>query len=302
MYSPTWNALNMITPTSLSALLIIILLPSFFNFGSANELIPASTKQISVPQQLARLYQDDIVVKDYWISEKLDGIRARWTGSGLITRNGNTIHAPSWFVKGFPQQTLDGELWLARNHFEKTASIVLRKTPSADWQNIKFMLFDFPEHKGNFTQRLNDLQRLVDVIANPYLQVIPQFKLANQSQLMHRLDELVAQGAEGLMLNRYDAYYQDGRSTNLLKLKKHQDAEATVIAHILGKGKYQNILGSLLVELDNGLQFKIGSGLSDKQRQTPPLIGTVITFKYYGLTAKGIPRFASFLRIKPESK
>jgi DNA ligase-1 len=289
----------MISPTHLSGLLIVALLSRAFTFCYANESSPTATVKISPPQQFARLYQDDIVVKDYWISEKLDGIRGRWNGSALITRNGNIINAPTWFVKDFPQQTLDGELWLARSSFEKTASIVLRDTPSEDWQNIKFMLFDLPEHKGTFTQRLTEMYYLADTIASPNLQVLPQFKLADQNQLMHKLDNLVAQGAEGLMLHHQGAYYQDGRSEYLLKLKKHQDAEARVIAHLPGKGKYKNMLGSLKVQLDSGLQFKIGSGFSDMQRKEPPPIGTVITFKYFGLTAKGIPRFASFLRIKP---
>ena len=282
-----------------SGLLIIVLLARAFTFCSANELSPAAATKVSAPQQLARLYHDDIVMQDYYVSEKLDGIRGRWNGSSLITRNGNIINAPTWFVKNFPQQTVEGELWLARTSFAKTASIILRKTPNEDWRNIKFMLFDLPEHKGTFSQRLIELRRLVDVIASPYLQVIPQFKLANKSELMQKLDELVEQGAEGLMLNHHNAYYQDGRSASLLKLKKHQDAEARVIKLIPGKGKYKNVLGSLLVELDSGLQFKIGSGFSDLQRQEPPQINTVITFKYYGLTARGIPRFASFLRIKP---
>jgi DNA ligase-1 len=290
----------MASPIHISGLLIIVLLSKTSAFCFANELSQPQTKNTALPQQLARLYQDDIEIQDYWISEKLDGIRARWDGSALITRNANIIYAPAWFVKNFPLQTLDGELWLARNSFEKTASIVLRKTPNQDWQNIKFMLFDLPEHTGTFSQRLTAMQLLIDKVASPYLQVIPQFKLTDQNQLMLTLDELVAQGAEGLMLNHHGAYYQDGRSANLLKLKKHQDAEARVIAHIPGKGKYQNMLGALLVELESGLQFKIGSGLSDIQRQNPPSIGTVITFKYFGLTAKGIPRFASFLRIKQE--
>jgi DNA ligase-1 len=292
----------MFSPIHLSNVLIIVFLFTSSKFCSANEFIPASTEKKAISQQLASLYQDDIVVKDYWISEKLDGIRARWNGSTLITRNANIIYTPAWFVKDFPQQTLDGELWLTQNNFEQTASIVLRKTPNEGWKNIKFMLFDLPEHKGNFSQRLTELQVLVDAVAGPNLQVIPQFKLANQSQLMLKLDELVAQGAEGLMLHHHAAYYQDGRSANLLKLKKHQDAEARVIAHIPGKGKYKSMMGSLLVELgefNNGLQFKIGSGFSDMQRREPPSIGTIITFKYYGLTAKGIPRFASFMRIKP---
>ena len=283
-------------------LLIIVLLARAFAFCSANELSPTSVTKVSAPQQLARLYHDDIVVQDYYVSEKLDGIRGRWNGSALITRNGNIINAPAWFVKNFPHQTMEGELWLARNSFAKTASIILRKTPNEDWRNIKFMLFDLPEHKGTFSQRLSELQRLVNTVDNPHLQMISQFKLANKNELMRKLNELVEQGAEGLMLNHDDAYYQDGRSASLLKLKKYQDAEAKVTAHILGKGKYKNMLGSLLVELDNGLQFKIGTGFSDVQRHTPPEIDSVITFKYYGLTARGIPRFASFLRIKPTTK
>lgn len=287
------------SPIHLSGLLIIVLLTDAAAFCSANEYSPTSNEKTSQLQQLATLFQDDIVVKDYWISEKLDGIRARWNGSELVTRNDNIIHTPAWFVKNFPPQTLDGELWLSRNSFEQTASIVLREIPSDDWQNIKFMLFDLPEHKGDFTQRLTELYYLADTIASPNVQVIPQFRLTNQSQLMGKLDELVSQGAEGLMLHHQAAYYQDGRSTNLLKLKKYQDAEARVIAHITGKGKYQGLLGSMLVEIDSGIQFKIGSGFSDIQRQEPPPIGAIVTFKYYGLTAKGIPRFASFLRIKP---
>ena len=287
------------SPISPYSFLIIALLAHTFRVCFANEFYPVVAAKIPSSQQLAHLYKNDIIVEDYWISEKLDGIRGRWNGSSLTTRNGNIINAPGWFVKNFPQQTLDGELWLARNSFEKTASIILRKTPNEDWQSIKFMLFDLPEHEGNFSQRLIELQRLVDAVASPYLQLIPQFKLANKNQLMSKLDELVKQGAEGLMLNHHGAYYQDGRSENLLKLKKHQDAEAKVIAHISGKGKYKNMLGSLLVEMHSGLQFKVGSGLSDLQRLQPPPINTVITYKYYGLTARGIPRFASFLRIKP---
>ncbi|WP_158967216.1 DNA ligase [Paraglaciecola sp. L3A3] len=277
-------------------LILVHVLVSVCNASVLNSSIPHKTP---TTQQLATVYQDGIIIKDYWISEKLDGIRARWNGSNLISRRGNIIHAPLWFVQDFPQQTIEGELWLARKKFEQTASIVLRDTPNQDWQNIKFMLFDLPDHTGNFSQRITAMQNIVTTIASPYLQVIPQFKLSSQMQLIHKLDELVAQGAEGLMLHHQNAYYQDGRSSQLLKLKKHMDAEAKVIAHLAGKGKYQNMLGALLVELDNGLQFKIGSGFSDSQRQTPPAIGTIITFKYYGLTARGIPRFASFLRIKP---
>ncbi|MCF2948008.1 DNA ligase [Paraglaciecola aquimarina] len=294
----------MTSSTNCKLLLITFLLSTLMLLSTLSQANVAENTQDTSYQQFATRYQDKTQVDDYWISEKLDGIRARWNGSILITRNGNKIHAPNWFVKDLPAQILDGELWLGRNSFEQTTSIVLRDTPNQDWQKIKFMLFDLPAHTGNFNQRLSAMQSLVNKVSSPYLQVIPQFRLNSQKQLMHTLDELVAQGAEGLMLHHQNAYYQDGRSSHLVKLKKHQDAEASVIAHIPGKGKYKNMLGSLLVELvdseqnKQGLQFKIGTGFTDAQRQTPPAIGSVITFKYYGYTARGIPRFASFLRVR----
>ena len=271
---------------------------SFAHCEASKQALPLPQAKLT-PQQFASVYHGEIELQQYWVSEKLDGIRARWNGSQLVTRTGHVINAPAWFVNGFPAQTLDGELWLARNSFEQTVSIVMRDIPGEDWQKIQYRVFDLPAGTGTFTQRLSDLQRLVSKADSPYLQLIPQFKLTDQPELMAKLDELVAQGAEGLMLHHQDALYQDGRSSNLLKLKKYQDAEATVIDQLVGKGKYHNMLGSLLVELDNGIQFKIGSGFSDAQRLKPPPIGSIITFKYYGLTAKGIPRFASFLRVKP---
>ncbi|MEP1447651.1 MAG: DNA ligase [Paraglaciecola sp.] len=291
--------------TTISRLALVISHLAFVIFFTvsvfSSEKQPNTTANATnhLKQQLATSYHNDIVVKHYWISEKLDGIRARWNGSALVTRNNNVIHSPTWFTKDFPSQVIDGELWLARDSFEKTASIVLRDAPTDDWKNIKFMLFDLPEHSGTFTQRLTALYAVADTIASPNVKVIPQFKLDTHQQLTDKLDFLVANGAEGLMLHHQKAYYEDGRSNSLLKLKKHQDAEATVIAHLPGKGKYQGLLGSMLVELDSGIQFKIGSGFSDIQRQNPPPVDSVITFKYYGLTAKGIPRFASFLRVKP---
>ena len=92
--------------------------------------------------------------------------------------------------------------------------------------------------------------------------------------------------------------YRSGRSNDLLKVKQYQDAEAVVVHHLPGKGKYEGLMGSMLVELEDGRRFRIGSGFSDSERAYPPRPGTTITFKHYGLTATGLPRFASFLRIR----
>ena len=249
--------------------------------------------------ELANRFNDAVNVSDYLVSEKLDGIRARWDGSRLLTRTGNPIFAPHWFTEGIPEHIFDGELWIARQHFEKTASVVLTHEPGDGWREVKFMLFDLPEFTGAFSERLRMLEVLVEQAKLPHLQVIPQQKIHSKSALMQLLDQVIEDGGEGLMLHHEDALYTPSRSDNVLKLKKHKDAEAIVLAHLPGNGKYQGMMGSIRVQMSNGKVFKIGSGFSDQERLSPPPIGAVITFKYYDLTINGIPKFASYIRQKP---
>lgn len=248
-------------------------------------------------------------INQYWISEKYDGIRARWTGQQLLTKQGHIIYPPDSFIKNWPTTALDGELWIGRNKFDQVSSIV-RKAMNAHnnsnsknsntktWQNITFMIFDLPDHQGTFTARLKAMKQLLAAYPTSSLKIIPQKKIASLSKLQSTLDKVVNNQGEGLMLHHQNALYHSGRSKDLMKLKKHYDDEAKVIAHITGKGKYAGMLGSLLVETPTGITFKIGSGFTDQQRMTPPEIGCIITYKYFGKTSKGLPRFASFMRIR----
>lgn len=84
---------------------------------------------------LAETYQVGIDISEYWYSEKLDGIRAYWTGQHLVTRNGNRIYAPAWFTDPLPDYPLDGELWAGRGNFHLVQQTVLDKTPvDKAWQ------------------------------------------------------------------------------------------------------------------------------------------------------------------------
>lgn len=246
---------------------------------------------------LANTYSDDIEIADYWVSEKLDGVRAYWDGQQLLSRQGNIIHAPDWFIADFPMNKLDGELWVARGMFEDTLSTVRKYQPvEQEWRRVRYRLFELPEAEGTFTQRLAMLKILA--AKSGYIQHITQYRLTSLSALQAKLDEVVEQGGEGLMLHYADALYRTGRSDVLLKLKKHQDAEARVIAHLPGKGKHLGRLGALLLEMPSGKRFKLGGGFSDVQREKPPPVGSAVTYKYYGLSQRGIPKFASFLRVR----
>ncbi|ASK34438.1 DNA ligase [Alcanivorax sp. N3-2A] len=254
----------------------------------------------SVPAlMLANVYDHQGDLRDYWVSEKLDGVRAYWNGDRLLSRNGNVFEAPPWFTSGFPNQPLDGELWMGRGTFATLSGAVRRDKPDPrQWRRIRFMAFDMPRAPGSFDQRLARLKTLLASNQNPYIQAVEQFKIEDQAALMSRLRKVLASGGEGLMLHRADAAYHGYRSDDLLKLKPYQDDDARVVAYLPGNGKYTGMLGALVVADDNGRQFRIGTGFSDKERARPPPVGSVITYQYRGRTSSGLPRFPSFLRIR----
>ena len=238
---------------------------------------------------LANSYHEDINVTDYWVSEKLDGVRAYWNGTQLISRQGNVFAAPDWFTADFPKIPLDGELWMGRGTFETLSGAVRKTTPvDSEWRAIRLMVFDMPEQAGDFNQRLETLRRMFAQKHSPYITLVAQEKLPSQKALMARLDEVVNAGGEGLMLHLGSAPYRGVRSDDLLKLKRFEDAEATVLAHIAGTGKYQGAMGALLVQNSAGVQFKIGTGFSDAQRKNPPPIGSQITYRYRSITNKAV--------------
>ena len=254
------------------------------------------------PLTLAQQYRDDLDLQAYWVSEKYDGIRAYWDGQQLLSRQGLPIDAPAWFTHQWPEHALDGELWAGRGKFSAVqTTVALGRKDNTGWQSVRYMVFDAPQEAGDFVQRQQALVRWVAAIQQPWVQVAPQWQVSNHAALMRQLRSMSRQGAEGLMLRRADAPYRAGRSDDLIKLKLLDDAEAVVVQHLPGQGKYQGVLGALLVEMPNGQRFKIGSGFSDAERAHPPPIGSTITYRHNGAHPSGLPRFARYWRMRTET-
>lgn len=252
------------------------------------------------PVMLANVYRGEVPLADYWVSEKLDGVRGYWDGEKLLTRGGERIAAPDWFVAGWPKVPLDGELWVGRGQFSAAVSTVRQKAPDDEaWRRLRFMLFDLPAHPGSFDERNAALQAVVAQIGQPWVRQVEQFKVATPAALHVLLTRMVRQGGEGLMLHRGSSLYRAERNDDLLKLKPYLDAEARVVAHLPGKGKHAGVLGALAVESPQGLRFRLGSGLSGANRRNPPPLGSWVTYRYTSLNEKtGIPRFARFMRVR----
>lgn len=237
-------------------------------------------------------------ISDYFVSEKLDGVRGYWDGKKLLSRNGHIFHAPLWFTKDLPNTPLDGELWIARGQFEKVVSIVRKKHPiDEEWQQVKYCVFDLPASEVIFSERLKILSKIILADSKP-MQLVKQFRVKNEKTLFALLDKIEQLGGEGLMLHHQSAFYRQGDNHDLLKLKVTHDAEAKVLGYKPGQGKYFGMMGSLKVENEEGVIFHIGTGFSDQQRKHPPKISEIVTYRYRGLTRYGVPKHASFLRIR----
>ncbi len=246
---------------------------------------------------LAKSISANVDVSKYLVSEKLDGVRAIWDGTVLRFRSGNVVNAPKWFLAKLPPTPLDGELWIGRGKFDALSAIV-RKTAASDeeWRQVRYMIFEQPNGVGTFEERVGRLQRVVASAKFDQLAVVDQVKLGNRAALNAKLDEVVKGGGEGLMLHLADAPYTTGRSDALLKFKPLEDAEAVVVKHIPGEGKYAGMLGALEVKTPEGVVFRLGTGFSDAVRKNPPAVGATVTYRYRDVTKNGVPRFASFLR------
>jgi DNA ligase-1 len=250
---------------------------------------------------LAEVYAANVDVTQYWVSEKFDGVRAQWDGHVLRFRGGGLVPAPAWFTANFPVVPLDGELWIGRDQFDAISGIVRKVEPvDAEWRQVRYLVFELPGAADDFSERVRQMQAVVEQAGVPWLQAVEQTRVADRAELTQRLDAVIRQHGEGLMLHRADAPYLTGRSDALLKLKPWLDAEAVVVGHVPGKGKYQGMTGALQMAMPDGKRFRIGSGLSDALRSQPPPIGTRITYRYQQLTKGGVPRFPHYLRVRED--
>lgn len=265
---------------------------------------------------LAKPWNDKVDPTGWWMSEKLDGVRAIWrpdrmTGDShgqFLSRNMKLFYAPQWFKDIMPDVALDGELFVGRKKFDQTVSIV-RAHDDRGWDKVCFRVFDiYPDDREAsdappyFELRQARLRRLVRKVNAPkVIRIVPHVQCEGVAHLTQFADEIEAKGGEGVMLRQARSLYEKKRSGTLLKVKRFFDCEAQVFAHVDGKGKHKGRMGALkCVLLDkDGLhtrvKFEVGTGFTDAEREDPPSVGATITVRYQELTKDGVPRFPVYV-------
>lgn len=240
---------------------------------------------------LARSFNRSLVgksVKGWLMSEKCDGVRALWDGFQFISREGNVLGVPAQFIAAMPAGLiLEGELWAGRGNFQKMVSLLRsQKKPLAGWAGVTFMVFDAPDARGSFEQRIQIARLRAGDCA--FIRVLDQTPIRDHRHMRVMLKEVIKAGGEGLVLRAAGSAYISGRSKSMLKLKPIYTAEAVVTSHEAG----------VMVLRWGATIFRLCAGLSAAQVSCLPAIGTTITFSHLGLTDAGVPRSAAFLEVR----
>ena len=239
--------------------------------------------------------------KGWWASEKLDGVRAIWNGVSLNSRLGNEFPAPQWFLDKLPKHhgiLLDGELFTGRGNFQDTVSIVRNSNLHDDWENVVFQVFDYPSCSGVFEERMLGLKKLLQQKKSKYIKMLEHIKVENSGEVLSIHTRIDSLGGEGVMLRKPKSLYVNGRSNTLLKVKSFYDAEAKVISHAPGSGRHLGRMGSLNCIMECGKKFRVGTGFTDANRNDPPPINSIITYRFQELTKSGVPRFPSYVGVR----
>lgn len=186
---------------------------------------------------LAHNYTGEENIDGWIMSEKLDGVRCIWNGKTMRSRNNNYFYPPKFFIKHFPDEILDGELFLRRGAFEKTVSIVRKSEAHEGWKDIKYMIFDAPGLGGTFRSRLKKLQKLFKDNQSPYIELHKHYECKDKDFLNEQMNKIVELGGEGVIIRDPESRYENTRSDKMLKVKQAHDAEAVVLGKVKGTGR-----------------------------------------------------------------
>ena len=272
--------------------------------ATAGTLLPPKPKGAEDKKELPLLkgepwnWEQDLT--NWWISEKLDGVRAYWDGKQFLSRGYNIYYAPDWFTAGLPNHPLDGELWIARKQFQEASDIARSQGQPERWTPMQYLVFDAPDAPGPFEERMKFLADALPTWNSPVATLVEHAVCKSNSHLEEELERIIALGGEGLMVRKPGSQYERTRSSTILKVKKFLDMEVIVTDYEPGEGRHKGRVGALWVRLSSGVECKVGTGLKDKDRDNPPAKGSIITVKYQELTPDGALRFPVYAGLRPD--
>jgi ATP-dependent DNA ligase len=185
----------------------------------------------------------------------------------------------------FEGKIVDGELY--SNSFQKLMQVAMRKKVDSNSIAIRntcfYAIFDIVDLEKTQEERVKIVEGFPTTI---YLKKLKYLKVKPDYSLLRNLaDKYIEEGHEGIIIKHPLAKYEGKRSNNWIKMKPCHDADYPIVDVIEGEGKYQGMLGALVLKLDNGNLVNVGTGFSDEDRvsmwkEKSNLIGKLCEIKY----------------------
>ena len=251
--------------------------------------------------------------KNIMLDRKYNGMRMITTAQGGFSRKGKTIitvphilYALKPLFHKFPNLVLDGEAYNHeyRYHLNDMLSVMKRTKPSADdlkksEQIVRYYVYDgygfgdITEQTGNADRRvaLHHLLKGID-----YAIPVEGFFVKTEETLRKHYESFVADGYEGAIIRNADAPYQHKRTKDLLKLKPEDDAEGKILVVHEGNGAWRGCAKTATVQWG---KIVFDATFKCSQEEAKKILdgagrwmGKKVTFKYNGLTGKGVPNYA----------
>ena len=270
-------------------------------------------KKDYIEPMLARKYGDTVIEAPIYGQHKLDGIRCILTKDGAFSRKGepfvsipHIVKGSKAFFKDYPDAIFDGELYNHeyKDRFEDLTSIIRRQTLTPHQFAISkgliqyhiYDLISLPEQP--FSSRDKELRRYIynGSLDTDIFKKVPSSYLSSIDKVDACLEESLAEGYEGLMV-RLDTPYEIGkRSKSLLKYKKFDTAEFTILDIQEGKGNWAGYAKRLIIQLEDNTPCEAGIKgdfeFTKKLLEDKALyIGKEATLRFFGRTSDNKLRF-----------
>lgn len=220
---------------------------------------------------------------EFWLTQKLNGVRATLYNGKLIARSGTPYSGVEHITNlltwaGEMGYVLDGELTLkdkgelSDNEAFRMATGIL----NSDDENktvICYTVFDLvpiddfesANPRLNYAERRLIMESMKDRLDTEYSSLLPVlYHGTDQSQIMTLLDKMVAEDKEGLMLNT-NCPYRRNRHKGILKVKRFYTMDLPIVDMEEGSGRLSGTLGAFILDY-KGNKVRVGSGFSDEQR------------------------------------
>ncbi len=227
-----------------------------------------------------------------YMSLKLDGLRGIFKNGKMYSRNGHEIIGVDHINRALAPQgihELDGELTIPGKHFQDISG-ELRS--HADCPDAIYNAFDTGDLTCPFYERYKYITDHVALIKGP-IKIVKHVLTNDMEKIISTFTKSLDAGYEGLVLKNPNHMYKKGtRSKDWMKVKNVKEEDLPILEFYEGEGKYKNMVGGFIVQRENGVRVRVGSGLSDDLRlsmwkKPEKYIGIIAELNYHEETKDG---------------